>query len=82
MKENIPKVERVLNLLAMLLSATDPVPTDLQGGAGGGMKQWCIDRHSRKINIINHGLSVETVPLQALWQKPWHKTTYSVFLTG
>ena len=54
-------------------TATDIPPTDLQGGAGGGMKQWCIDRHSRKINMINHGLSVETVPLQELWQKPWHK---------
>jgi prepilin-type N-terminal cleavage/methylation domain-containing protein len=53
--------------------ATDPVPTDLLGGAGGGMHQWCIDRHSRKINMINKSLSVESVPLQALWQKPWHK---------
>ena len=53
--------------------ATDPVPAGLQGGAGGGMKQWCIDRHSKKINMINKSLSVETVPLQTLWQKPWHK---------
>jgi prepilin-type N-terminal cleavage/methylation domain-containing protein len=53
--------------------ATDPVPTDLQGGAGGGMKQWCIDRHSKKINTINKDLSVESVPLEDLWQRPWHK---------
>jgi hypothetical protein len=53
--------------------ATDPVPTDLQGGSGSGMHRWCIDRHSRKINMINKSLSVESVPLQELWQKPWHK---------
>jgi len=53
--------------------ATDPVPTDLQGRAGGGMALWCIDRHSLKINMINKSLSVESVPLQELWQKPWHK---------
>jgi hypothetical protein len=23
--------------------------------------------------MINKSLSVESVPLQALWQKPWHK---------
>jgi len=53
--------------------ANDPVPTDLQGGAGGGMKQWCIDRHRQKINMINKSLSVESVPLQELWQKSWYK---------
>jgi len=53
--------------------AANPVPADLQGGAGGGMKQWCIDRHSRKINIVNKSLSVESVPLQELWHKPWHR---------
>ena len=53
--------------------ATDPVPTDLQGGEGNGMHQWCIDRHSKKINMINKTLSVESVPVQELWQRPWHK---------
>ena len=53
--------------------AGDPAPIDLQGGAGGGMRQFCIDRHNKNVNMIYKDLSVERVPLQDLWQKPWHK---------
>lgn len=51
---------------------TDQVPTDLQGGEGGGMQQFCIDRHNKQINMIKHDLSIESVPLEDLWKKPWH----------
>ena len=53
--------------------AADPVPVDLQGGAGGGMQQFCIDRHGRAVNIVFKDLHVDTVKLEELWLFRWHK---------
>ena len=54
---------------------SDGVPPDLIGNTrtGGGFSQICIDRHDKKINMILRDMSTETVPLQELWNKPWHK---------
>ncbi|MCE5184768.1 MAG: type II secretion system GspH family protein [Planctomycetaceae bacterium] len=58
---------------------TDRVPASLSGqqmfdtGNVNHMERFCIDRHSKQINIIYKDLSVESVPLAELWQKQWHK---------
>ena len=53
---------------------TDLAPTDLQGGAGGGMVQFCIARHGRAVNVIFKDLHAEsTKQLEDLWYYRWHK---------
>ena len=53
---------------------TDLAPTDLQGGAGGGMVQFCIARHGRAVNLIFKDLHAEsTKQLEDLWYYRWHK---------
>ena len=67
---------------------TDLPPDDLQGSGyiksfGGErlpgiygkthMGRFCIDRHSRKVNIAFADAHVERVKLEKLWQLKWHK---------
>jgi hypothetical protein len=52
------------------------VPPNLAGDQwpiNNSFDQICIDRHDKKINMIHRDLSTATVPLQELWNKPWHK---------
>ncbi len=55
----------------------DPVPSSLAGEQmftnGNDMERFCIDRHNKKVNMIYRDLSVESVRLEDLWQKRWHK---------
>ena len=55
----------------------DLVPTSLAGEQmftdGQDMERFCIDRHNKKVNMIYRDLSVESVQLEDLWQKRWHK---------
>jgi len=56
--------------------AVGPVaPPNLAGdqGISNPFDQICIDRHDKKINMIHRDLSTATVPLEELWNKPWHK---------
>lgn len=58
-------------------SGDDSVPETLAGEqmivSGNDMERFCIDRHNGKVNMIYRDLSVESVPLEILWQKRWHK---------
>lgn len=37
------------------------------------MWRFCIDRHSRKVNLIFKDLHVEAIGLENLWELPWHR---------
>jgi len=65
--------------------AEDPAPLDLIGSIGHSkeletppngenhMWRFCIDRHSKKINLIFKDTHVEAVGLEELWRIPWYK---------
>lgn len=60
--------------------ASDPEPPDLAGGDTGGLDTWdthmwrfCINRHSKKINLVFKDLHVGLLQLEKLWHTPWHK---------
>jgi prepilin-type N-terminal cleavage/methylation domain-containing protein len=37
------------------------------------MRRFCIDQHNKEINLIYRDLSIQSVDLEELWDKPWHK---------
>ena len=53
----------------------DPAPPTLAGESMNikSMGRFCISRHNKNINMVLKDLSAATVPLQELWNKPWHK---------
>lgn len=63
----------------------DPAPPDLyvcrtnyndldsQPGEPRHMWRFCINRHSRKVNLIFKDLHVEAIGLANLWYLPWHR---------
>lgn len=56
----------------------DTVPPDLNAGfwstaTGSYMGRFCIDRHSKKINVVYVDGHAESVQLGDLWQQWWHK---------
>jgi hypothetical protein len=64
----------------------DPVPPDLSGSIAnsGLLDTWnnhiwrfCIDRHSKKINLIFKDMHVSALELEKLWSIPWHKNYVS-----
>jgi len=59
----------------------DPVPPDLSGSMAnpGLLDTWnnhiwrfCINRHSKKIQLIFKDMHVGAVQLEKLWELPWH----------
>jgi len=58
---------------------TDRAPLSLSGaemfatGDSNHMERFCIDRHSKQVNMIYKDLSVESVNVADLWQKQWHR---------
>lgn len=66
---------------------TNPAPPDLRGyiSSNAGtvfaeldlmdhhMWRFCINRHSRKVNLIFKDLHVEAIGLENLWELPWHR---------
>lgn len=62
--------------------ADDPAPPDLRGSVADStllldddkhMWRFCINRHSRKVNLIFKDLHVEAIGLANLWLLPWHR---------
>lgn len=58
----------------------DGTPDDLSGSLANpsvlfdnSMCRFCINRHSRKINLIFKDMHVSAVELEKLWSMPWHK---------
>jgi len=57
---------------------TDPYPADLNGDDTANlytnsMARFCLDRHSRRINLIYKDLHVATEDVKDLWFRRWHK---------
>jgi len=59
--------------------ASDPAPPDLVGGDTSKLDSWqtqmwrfCIDRHSKQVNLVFKDSHVGAVRLEELWLARWH----------
>ena len=52
---------------------TPPSVRDQWSGVGHEMKHFCIDRHSKTVNMVYTDLSADEVKLKNLWRQKWHK---------
>lgn len=42
-------------------------------GTGHSLARLVLERHGRATNVLFKGMNVETVPLEELWNHPWHR---------
>jgi hypothetical protein len=52
---------------------TPPSVSDEWQGFGHEMKHFCMDRHSKTVNMVYMDLSADEVKLKNLWRQKWHK---------